>query len=240
MADGCMALVREADRDRYLATLFAPQDKQKHLFSLYAFNTEIARIPTLVSEPQIGEIRLQWWLDTLDGIFAGQTQDHPVAQALSETIGQFNLPQQPLKNLVQARQFDLYADQMPSRNDLEGYLGETQSGLMQLACLILDANAATSVGQTAGYAGVAYGLARILNGQSRRSNFIPKNDTAESLIELARKRLAEARARPVPNALLPAFLPVALTESYFNANGKPPFALVLQWRMWRAARCEAF
>ena len=33
-SDYCAALVREADRDRYLATLFAPPDKRDALFAL--------------------------------------------------------------------------------------------------------------------------------------------------------------------------------------------------------------
>ncbi len=37
----CAALVREADRDRYLATLFAPAEHRDALFALYAFNVEI-------------------------------------------------------------------------------------------------------------------------------------------------------------------------------------------------------
>ncbi|HET7912524.1 MAG TPA: squalene/phytoene synthase family protein, partial [Pseudolabrys sp.] len=43
----CAALVREADRDRHLATLFAPADRRGALFSLYAFDIEISRIREL-------------------------------------------------------------------------------------------------------------------------------------------------------------------------------------------------
>ena len=41
------ALVREADRDRYLATLFAPAVHRDALFALYAFNAEITRVREL-------------------------------------------------------------------------------------------------------------------------------------------------------------------------------------------------
>ena len=40
----CQALVRAADKDRFIATLFAPAERRPHLFALYAFNLEIARI----------------------------------------------------------------------------------------------------------------------------------------------------------------------------------------------------
>ena len=37
----CAELVRDADRDRYLATLFAPSRQREALFALYAFNVEV-------------------------------------------------------------------------------------------------------------------------------------------------------------------------------------------------------
>ena len=46
--DHCTALVREGDRDRYLATLFAPAEHRGALFALYAFNVEISRPFTYV------------------------------------------------------------------------------------------------------------------------------------------------------------------------------------------------
>ena len=38
----CEALVRDADYDRYLSALFAPAERRRHLFALYAFNYEVA------------------------------------------------------------------------------------------------------------------------------------------------------------------------------------------------------
>ena len=40
----CEQTVREADKDRYLATLFAPANRRGPLFALYAFNTEVASV----------------------------------------------------------------------------------------------------------------------------------------------------------------------------------------------------
>ena len=80
--DEIAAAVRIADRDRYLSALFAPAEARRHLLALYAFNAEIARVRESVTEPGIGEIRLQFWHDALHGDGAG----HPVGQALVETI----------------------------------------------------------------------------------------------------------------------------------------------------------
>ena len=67
MADDIAGLVREGDRDRYLAMLFAPADTRPHLFALYAFNLEIALVRERITEPAAGEIRFQWWREVLEG-----------------------------------------------------------------------------------------------------------------------------------------------------------------------------
>jgi 15-cis-phytoene synthase len=81
--DHCFDLVRSGDKDRFLASLFAPDDKRPHLLALYAFNLEVTRIADLVSEPQIGVIRQQWWRDTIESIYQGNAVDHPVAGPLA-------------------------------------------------------------------------------------------------------------------------------------------------------------
>ena len=125
----CEALVREGDPDRYWASLFAPADKRPHLNALYAFNFEIARVREAVREALVGEIRLQWWRDALQGEARGDVKANPVAAALDDTIVKFRLPRHALVTLIDARIFDLYDDPMPSLNDLEGYCGETASAL---------------------------------------------------------------------------------------------------------------
>ena len=190
MSDHCQDLVAKADKDRFLSCLFAPQDARPHLFALYAFNVEIARIREAVSEPQVGLVRQQWWLDTIDGIYAGRTPDHPVAQALVAAIAKGDLPKHALQNLVIAREFDLFDDPMPSLADLEGYLGETSSSLIQMAALILGKGAA----EAAGLAGVAFGLAGVLRLQKTR--YLPTRHGAKSW----REGNHHAIMRPCPQA----------------------------------------
>lgn len=235
--DDAVATVRLYDKDRYLATLFAPDELQPHLFALYAFKCEIERIPFLVTEPQMGEIRLRWWIDTVEQFGDDTMPDHPLAAALVMTVRQYKLPLAGLTRLIEARQFDLYADNMPARNDLEGYLGETESIVFQLAATIVDPAAARSTTNASGFAGVALGLARILN-RPNHEKFLPPDETDESLRDLARSRLAEFRREKLPRNLLPVFLPAALTETYLAAGPKPVPQWKRQWRLWRAARTE--
>ena len=47
----CETLVRAADKDRFLATLFAPAEHRGALYALYAFNVEVARVREAIREP---------------------------------------------------------------------------------------------------------------------------------------------------------------------------------------------
>lgn len=178
----CEATLREGssvDRDAWLASLFIPAAARKHVQALYAFAREIARVPVIVSDPTLGEIRLQWWREALEGPRMGEAASHPVAAALFDTMQRFNLPVHALIALVEARRFDLYADPMPSLNDLEGYCGETQGSLMRLASIVIAEGRDPGGGDAAGHAGVALGIARILAelpGHAARTQcFIPRD-----------------------------------------------------------------
>lgn len=239
----CLDIVRAGDKDIFLATLFAPEIAQPHLFALHAFAVEVARIPRLVSEAQIGEIRLQWWADTLDAIAKGEAQSHPVAKALADAIQQHSLPIAPLLTLVEARRFDLYADAMPDVTAMEAYFGETQSVLFQLACLVLNPTAAPKAAMSAGFAGVAFGLSRALLAAETTAKILPTSTSREALLTLAETRFSEARAAisALTSDLLPAFLPLAIVPLNLAAAkcGAPSVSQWRkQWQLWRAARRE--
>ena len=247
----CEALVREADPDRYWASLFAPADKRPHLYALYAFNFEVARVREAVREALVGEIRLQWWRDALQGEARGDVRANPVAAALDDTIVQFRLPRQSFVDLIDARIFDLYDDLMPSLNDLEGYCGETSSSLIQLSSLILADGSNPGTADAAGHAGVAYAIAGLLRAFPHHARqgqvYIPMDiltrhgvvrddivtgrggpglkGALQDLRGVARRHLEQARKlRPtIPDAAKPAFQPLALAEPYLKAMERPDY-----------------
>jgi len=236
-----MDTLRAADRDRYVAALYAPEDKRADLVALYAFNAEIAGIRERVSQALPGEIRLQWWRDVIDQPAAGQ--GHPVAEALLAAIERHGLPRQAFQNYLDARIFDLYDDPMPTRSDLEGYCGETAAAIIQLSCLILDPKAASATAELAGHAGCAQamtGLLRLLPlHRSRGQCYLPRDLLASAgispeefvagdggpnapravaaMIALAREHLTifERQAKQMPPTLRPAFLPLAPVGAQF-------------------------
>jgi phytoene synthase len=248
----CEALVREGDPDRYWASLFAPADKRPHLHALYAFSFEVARVRDAVREAMVGEIRLQWWRDALQGEARGDVRSNPVAAALDDTIVRFRLPRQALVDLIDARVFDLYDDPMPTVNDLEGYAGETSSSLIRLASLVLADGGEAGPPDAAGHAGVAYAIAGLLRSfpwHARRGQvYVPADLLARhgvvredivagrggpgllsalsDLRAIARRHCDQARTlrATIPGNVLPAFRPVALVEPYLRAMERPGYS----------------
>ena len=70
------ALLRRYDRDRFQTALFAPAERREALLALYAFNYEIGRVRETVTEPMLGQIRLQWWREVVAAAFAGEPPRH--------------------------------------------------------------------------------------------------------------------------------------------------------------------
>jgi phytoene synthase len=171
-----MEQVRAGDHDRYVATLYAPQEKRASLFALYAFDVEISSIRSRVREPLAGELRLQWWRDA---IASGNAQGHPLAQALLQAVEEHKLPRAALDACLEARIFDLYDDPMPSTQDLEGYCGETSAAMIQLAALVLDPAGAPAAAEAAGHGGCARAMAGLLCAlplhRARGQCFVPRD-----------------------------------------------------------------
>lgn len=234
------AQLRELDRDRYAASLVIPAESRADVQALFAFAADVAAIRERVSEPAPGEIRLQWWVDALEGEGHGDVRSNPVADALFETMRTRSLPAGPLLRLLAARRFDLYNDPMPDIGQFEGYAGETVSVLFQYAAMTLSGDDAPQAADAAGHLGVALALAGHLRAfgynASRGQLFLPlsvftANGVREADIhagadsegvrnaivqfrDLAEGHLQKARAavKALPNTLRPAFASLALVE----------------------------
>ena len=257
----CAALVREADRDRYLATLFAPAKHREALFALYAFNAEVARVRDLAREPMPGEIRLQWWRDVLGGERQSEARAHPVAAALREMLMRYKLSAGSLIDLIDARAFDLYDDPMPTLADLQRYGVRTDAAILMMAGQILGAPGAAAdavtreVGLALAIAGTMIGFAKhaarrrlyvpldVLerHGAERESIFAGDVDAPLQAVwaEMrghvhAHLAAAEKARAAAPPAVLPALLPVALVGPTLRRSDDPfrPAPLPAWRRQW--------
>ena len=253
-AEHCAALVREHDRDRYLAALFAPTQAREALFALYAFAVEIGRVRDVAREPMPGEIRLQWWREVLEDKRDGEAAAHPVAAALRRSIAAYGLDPARLVAFIDAHAFDLYDEPFKTLDDLDNHAVLTEGLLLSAAARVLghDGFAIDVAMRHAGIALTVLNIALTLPKHAARNQiYIPLElldrhrvsresiaagkDSAElraALAELrrhARRQLQAAamEAREVPAAVMPALLPMALVAPTFrrmDRRGYEPFA----------------
>lgn len=134
----CGQYIREHDPDRFLLSLLAPAEKRGALWALFAFNHEISKTREVVTETQLGLIRLQWWRDEIEKIYdAGHSEAHELLPTLSEAIQTYNLPKEHFEALLYAREFDL-EDVLPADVDgLMKYAEYTSLPLYRLCAKVL-------------------------------------------------------------------------------------------------------
>lgn len=215
--------MREEDKDRFLATLFAPERYRDALLALYAFDLEIGRVSHLVKEPMAGEIRLQWWHDVISG--TAHAAGSPVATALIEAMREFNLPEDSLIHAIEARREALHSDAGMMPEDLENRAMRTGAPIFELAVRVLNDGAAVDVVQLSDDAGAVFGLMRAM----------PSDHHARSAAAARLARASEALSQ-TPERFWPAFLPLAPIRVLISRNGLALPQWRRQWIIWRAAR----
>jgi 15-cis-phytoene synthase len=236
----CEALVRAADKDRFLTALYAPAEHRAAVLSLYAFNIEIARVREAIRDPLAGEIRLQWWSDALVGGGHGDIDANPVASALRATVTRYSLPRERLLGLIAARRFDLYDEPMATLADLESYGEGASAGLIALVTQVLAADRPSGIDRLVRHAGIAHAITGLLYAlpihATRGQVYLPADilrrhgveptelsnrkatpalrTALSDLRDIARRHLATAQRMigDVPPAAMPALLPVAMAR----------------------------
>jgi phytoene synthase len=241
----CINDVRRHDHDRYLMALLAPSETQKDLFALLAFNLEVAKTAEVVSEPMLGQIRLQWWREAIEeAFFAGSPRRHAVLDTLTPAISRHDLTKEHFHSLIDAHEEDL--DETPPENlaDLERYAERSSSALIWLMLEMLDCrgDASREAGRHLGIAWGLVGLMRALpfhigkrrpslpldvmeEAGLRLSDFRDRgqSDSLPQAVRLVAERadahLAQARAfkEDVPTAALPAFMAGPLAAHYLKS-----------------------
>lgn len=242
-------LVKTGDQDRYWAALLAPEPVRADLLALYAFNLELARMPDQVSEPQLGEIRLQWWSDTLAAALQGEPAEHPIIAALTRAALSHNLSPDLLFGMIEAHRFDLYDALMPDFPALEAYLTATAGAQFALAARILGAGDEFGDSGLSRQAALAHGLTGLMRGlpfhAARGRIFLPEsllgahglhpnailsgndNEDLRAAFRDVARRASEALAAfralvsQLPRHIRPAFLTVAFVTPYLSKLADP-------------------
>ncbi|MDO8421106.1 MAG: phytoene/squalene synthase family protein [Parvibaculum sp.] len=258
----CLDNVRRMDHDRYLTALLAPSPARGKLIALYAFNAEIARVREMVSEPMLGQIRLQWWREALEGIAQGEVRGHEAAVGLAEAFSAEDLDVAGLTALIDARERDLDDEPFADMTALNEYCSKTSSGLMRLAARALSPHGvADDIIDNAGIGYALTGLLRALPVHASQGRlYLPldllgqhnvdphtifageMSDGLRAIIGVvaaeARERLKAARAVSpnAPRNVLAALWPASLCDAYLDritAPGFDPFRQAVEVPVFR-------
>ncbi len=240
----CAQQVRDDDYDRYLCCLFAPADRREALFALHAFNLEIARTREVVSDAMLGQIRLQWWRDSIAALYTGNAPGHYVLDPLGEAVRRFDLPVEAFETMIEARETDLDREPPQDISGLEAYADSTAVPLIQLALRILGGDTNQAARTAAREVGLAYALTGLLRaivfhardkrlyvpeetvqrtGLSRRDLFElrPSAELDQAVYEIAERargylKQARKRRQDLPKAAVPALLPARVAASHLD------------------------
>jgi len=213
--------IRRHDRERYIQARIAPAEARPALIALAAFNRETARIGDIVSEPLLGEMRMTWWQDAIDGAFAGKPVDHPVLRALGDAAARHALAAAPFAEILRARRAVLGDNRPRDVEALEAFAEHTGGALNALVADVLAGpdKAEPRATAAARHAGVARALSGLLlaepyHGAAGRGILPPEADPRR-IGETIEKRLSMARDLIGKKAgpMLAAMLPAAIAEN---------------------------
>lgn len=210
--------LRVNDGDLYLCHLFTPANMRARMLALYAAYTEIARIPSEVSEPMVGAIRLQWWRDAL-AAETDRSTSSPFVVALA--LCDFNT--EDITCLIDGRMSALERTQMPTLEELEAEATIVGPAFMRLSLEALGLDPAVCPAW-ARDAGIGFELVRLAHDGP--SELVMER--ASTWLETARTGF-NASPRRERAKLLPAFLIIGLTARF--ARVWPAQASLLRHQM---------
>ncbi|KAJ7558011.1 hypothetical protein O6H91_04G021300 [Diphasiastrum complanatum] len=230
----CVQQVRTYDYENYLCLLQLPEKLRTAAFAIRAFNVEIAKVKESAHETNLALMRLLWWQEAINGIYAKSPVGHPVVKALEYITQEHRLNKHWFSRIIEARIADAEITTSPVNiADVEHYAESTASTLLYLT---LEAAGIrnTNADHAASHIGKAAGLALLLRASpfhvGYRRSYIPLELLAKhrfSEEEIYRGKETEAlcnavfelasvanshleKARQLSNAVPPEAFPVLL------------------------------
>lgn len=222
----CSDHVKANDEDRWLAAQYAPAKDCRRLLALYALQCELRRIPSLVSEPPLGEIRLQWWREALHEIHeGGSLRAHPVVEEFAEAGLAHQRFAPMIERVIDANARALYGEGFADIADLTDWLALTDGAIDAIAVQLLGGDDALA--SHAAHAGSAFALAR--EGRALAPALADAIGARAVAIAIeAAPILQKAAAKTAP-----ALLHISLTRLYAR-HGAKSFALYRRARLFAA------
>ncbi|MEM8833166.1 MAG: squalene/phytoene synthase family protein [Pseudomonadota bacterium] len=181
MQDQTLNIARTHDPDRFLLSLLCPNKHRPALWALIAFNYEVAKTAEVVTEPITGKIRLQWWRDAIEEIYADeQPRRHEVVEPLANVIKKYDLKKDDLLAMINVREFDLEYKPLADWESFEIYARKCNENFNKLALKILGQKEKDNTINSVSFYYGAMGLIRTIPHQLSRRHLIFPVDMLET------------------------------------------------------------
>lgn len=199
------------DPDRMRAARLASPVLRDRLFALYAFHAELAKVPELVSEPMMGQIRYQWWRDCIDEIYSDRpVRVHEVSMPLADMVSQSGISRFLLDRIIDGRARDLDPRPFADMAAATDYADATSGALARAATAICGGEGGLTAGRSWGLSGLARSYRYYADSMLKALPFT-------GLLDAADAAYADVET---PGAALPAQAYVALVPGFVNRMSK--------------------
>jgi phytoene synthase len=247
LPDEIIEAARDGAPNFYLSALLAPRAVRSDLITFAAFIGEIDRVPFLAGDPNLGLIRLQWWIDAFEKTEPGSKTGHPVADAALElATARPDVSRFEFVHYANATAYLLGTD-VPSEAELANFLSGTSGLVFDIWGRLIgeaklpEVEALTKLAAAAyGRAVLAQSLVRLL-GKGRCPlplDYFDGSDPRQSLEGEARRAVAAALSRLAQEAqknldlmrrgltaksgrIVKGMLPLVLVEPVFQVLNAP-------------------
>jgi phytoene synthase len=127
----CQDKTAKSGSSFYYSFLFLPDVQRKAITALYAFCREVDDVVDECHDTELARTKLNWWRAEVFGTFDGKPH-HPVCQALTVTIKNFNLDKKHFIEIIDGMEMDLQQTRYNTFEELSLYCYRVASvvGLM--------------------------------------------------------------------------------------------------------------
>jgi phytoene synthase len=104
--DYCQQKAAASGSSFYYSFLFLPKPKRQAITALYAFCREVDDVADECTDAGIARTKLAWWRAEIANLYADKPQ-HPVTQALTDAVRDYNLVEEHFVEIIDGMEMDL-------------------------------------------------------------------------------------------------------------------------------------
>jgi phytoene synthase len=104
--DYCQQKAAASGSSFYYSFLFLPKPKRQAITALYAFCREVDDVADECTDAGIARTKLAWWRAEIANLYADKPQ-HPVTQALTDAVRDYNLAEEHFVEIIDGMEMDL-------------------------------------------------------------------------------------------------------------------------------------